>query len=185
MAVCGKGLEWGGRMIRIMDDRYPVGKFTHDPDVTPRKRKEWIAQVAALPVELNTALESLPAGGLDRCYREGGWTGRQIVHHLADSHVNAYIRLRLALTEDNPKIKTYEEAEWAELEDAKLADPSPSLAILEGLHKRFEILLASLRPEQFARQAQHPDWGPITVDWLLQMYAWHCRHHVAHIKQIR
>jgi hypothetical protein len=107
------------------------------------------------------------------------------VHHLADSHLNAYIRVRLALTEDNPRIKTYEEAAWAKLEDARLADPSPSLAILDGVHKRFTILLDSLKPEQFARQASHPEWGAITVDWLVQMYAWHCRHHVAHIRQIR
>jgi hypothetical protein len=104
-----------------------------------------------------------------------------VVHHLADSHLNAYTRLKLALTEDSPVIKTYEEQLWAELPDAKNADPAMSLAILEGLHRRLTILLESLSPEQFARPAQHPSWGPITVDWLLQMYAWHCRHHVAHI----
>jgi hypothetical protein len=168
-----------------MDSRYPVGPFTHDPNVTPEKRKGWIAQLAALPSELNASLAALPPGGLDRPYREGGWTARQVVHHLADSHLNAHTRMRLALTEDNPKIKTYEEADWAKLEDAQHADPSVSLAILEGLHARFTILLQSLRPEQFARVADHPSWGPITIDWLLQMYAWHCRHHVAHIKQIR
>ena len=168
-----------------MDPRYPVGPFTHDPDVTPEKRKAWIGQVAALPKELNAALAALPPGGLDRPYRDGGWTARQVVHHLADSHLNAHTRMRLALTEHNPQIKTYEEAEWAKLEDAQHADPSSSLAILEGLHARFTILLQSLKPEQFARSADHPSWGSITVDWLLQMYAWHCRHHVAHIKQIR
>jgi DinB superfamily len=168
-----------------MDFRYPVGKFEADANVTPDKRKAWIAQIAALPADLNAALAQLPPGGLDRPYREGGWTARQVVHHLADSHLNAYIRVRLALTEDNPRIKTYEEAAWAKLEDARLADPSPSLAILDGVHKRFTILLDSLKPEQFARQASHPEWGAITVDWFVQMYAWHCRHHVAHIRQIR
>jgi hypothetical protein len=168
-----------------MDPRYPVGKFTHDPEVTPEKRKTWIAQIAALPSELNAALAALPPGGIDRPYRDGGWTARQVVHHLADSHLNAHTRLRLALTEDNPRIKTYEESEWAKLEDAQHADPSCSLMILEGLHARFKILLDAMKPEQFGRTADHPAWGPITVDWLVQMYAWHCRHHLAHIKQIR
>jgi len=168
-----------------MDPRYPVGKFTADPDVTAEKRKTWIAQIAALPSELNAALAALPPGGLDRPYREGGWTARQVVHHLADSHLNAHSRFRLALTETNPQIKTYEESEWAKLEDAQRADPSCSLSILDGLHARFKILLDSLTPDQFSRTADHPAWGPITVDWLLQMYAWHSRHHVAHIKQIR
>jgi hypothetical protein len=168
-----------------MDPRYPVGKFSADPDVTPEKRKMWISQIAALPVELNSALAALPPGGLDRPYRENGWTARQVVHHLADSHLNAHTRVRLALTEENPTIKTYEEGAWAKLEDALHADPASSLSILEGLHKRFGILLESLRPEQFARTATHPDWGAINVDWLLQMYSWHCRHHVGHIRQIR
>jgi DinB superfamily len=168
-----------------MDPRYPVGKFVHDPDVTPEKRQAWIAHIAALPSELNLALAALPPGGLDRPYRDGGWTARQVVHHLADSHLNAHTRMRLALTEDNPRIKTYEESEWAKLEDAQHADPASSLAILDGLHTRWRILLESLKPEHFSRTADHPAWGPITIDWLLQMYAWHCRHHVAHIKQIR
>lgn len=168
-----------------MDARYPVGTFTHDPDVTPEKRKTWILQLAALPKELHAALAALKPGGLDRPYREGGWTARQVVHHLADSHLNAHTRMRLALTEDNPRIKTYQEAEWAKLEDAQHADPSASLAILEGLHKRFAILLESLEPPQFARVAEHPSSGSINIDWLLQLYAWHSRHHVAHIKQIR
>ena len=175
----------GGSYHLAMDPRYPVGTFTHDPDVTSEKRKAWIAQIAALPKELHAALAALPPGGLDRPYRDGGWTARQVVHHLADSHLNAHTRMRLALTEDNPRIKTYEEAEWAKLEDAQHADPSASLAILDGLHARFTILLQSLKPEQFSRVADHPSWGSITVDWLLQMYAWHCRHHVGHIKQIR
>ena len=168
-----------------MDLRYPVGKFTADPNVTPDKRKTWIAQITALPTDLHAALASLPAGGLDRPYRDGGWTARQVVHHLADSHLNAYVRIRLALTEDNPLIKTYEESAWAKLPDAQHADPSLSLSILDGLHKRFGILLESLQPDQFQRTAQHPEWGEINIDWILQMYAWHCRHHVAHIKQIR
>jgi hypothetical protein len=173
------------RMIGSMDPRYPVGQFTHDPDVTAEKRKAWIAQISALPIDLNAALAGLPPGGLDRPYREGGWTARQVVHHLADSHLNAHTRMRLALTENNPRIKTYEEADWANLPDAQHGDPASSLAILDGLHQRFSMLLTALTPEQCARTAEHPQWGPITVDYLIQMYAWHCRHHVGHIKQIR
>lgn len=167
-----------------MDPRYPVGKFAADPNVTPEKRRAWIAEIATLPEVLNAALAALPPGGLDRPYRDGGWTVRQVVHHLADSHLNAYTRVRLALTESNPTIKTYEEAEWAKLPDAQQGDPAPSLEILKGVHKRLTMLLESLQPEQFARTAQHPEWGPISVEGLLQMYAWHCRHHVGHIKQV-
>lgn len=164
-----------------MDPRYPVGKFTADDDVTPAKRRAWIAEVDALPRNVRAALAALPAPALDTPYREGGWTARQVVHHLADSHLNAYFRIKLALTEDSPAIKTYEEQLWAELPDGKTADPSLSLSILDGVHQRMTILLESLTPEQFARVAQHPQWGRITVDWIIQMYAWHCRHHLAHI----
>ena len=168
-----------------MDPRYPVGKFSAESTVTPEKRKAWIAQLDALPRDLEQAIASLPAQRLDTPYREGGWTVRQVVHHLADSHLNAYTRIKLALTEDMPVIKTYEEQIWAELPDGKSADPSLSLGILKGVHQRLTILLDALSPEQFARPAQHPSWGPITVDWLLQMYAWHCRHHLGHIALVR
>lgn len=168
-----------------MDPRYPVGKFRADPDVTPEKRKGWIAEMDALPRNLARALDALPASSLDTPYREGGWTARQVVHHMADSHLNAYIRIKLALTEDTPTIKTYEEAIWAELPDGRTLDPAVSLAILDGVHRRLTALLDSLTPDQFERPARHPEWGAITVDWLLQMYAWHSRHHVAHIGLVR
>jgi hypothetical protein len=164
-----------------MDPRYPVGKFVLDPDVTAEKRRAWIAQLNALPRDLRDALAQLPSGGLDTRYRDGGWTARQVVHHLADSHLNAYTRVKLALTEDAPAIKTYEEQLWAEMPDSKSADPALSLAILDGVHQRLSIVLLSLTAEQFARAATHPQWGPITVDFLVQQYAWHCRHHVGHI----
>jgi uncharacterized damage-inducible protein DinB len=165
----------------VMDPRYPVGKFSPDTTVTPEKRRAWIAQLDALPTDLRQALAQLPPGGLDAPYREGGWTARQVVHHLADSHMNAYTRIKLALTEQTPAIKTYEEQLWAELTDSKTADPSLSLAILDGVHQRLTIVLNSLSSEQFARTATHPQWGEMTVDFLLQLYAWHCRHHVAHV----
>jgi hypothetical protein len=164
-----------------MDPRYPVGKFAPDNDVTADKRRGWITQLDALPRDLENALAALPPGGLDTLYREGGWTARQVVHHLADSHMNAYTRIKLALTEESPAIKTYEEQLWAEMPDGKSADPALSLAILSGVHQRLTILLNSLPPEQFSRTATHPQWGKMTVDFLLQLYAWHCRHHVAHV----
>jgi hypothetical protein len=165
-----------------MDPRYPVGKFELDKDVTPQKRREWIAQLAALPGDLAQVVASLSAAALDTPYRAGGWTARQVVHHLADSHMNAFTRIKLALTEDNPAIKTYEEQLWAELADSRRADPALSLAILDGVHRRVTMLLESLTPDQFTRTATHPQWGTMTVDFLVQLYAWHCRHHLAHIQ---
>ena len=164
-----------------MDPRYPVGKFSLDEDVTADKRRAWITQLDALPRDLRTAVSQLPPGGLDTPYRDGGWTARQVVHHLADSHMNAYTRIKLALTEQSPAIKTYEEQLWAEMPDSRAADPALSLGILDGVHQRLTILLESLEPEQFRRTASHPQWGEMTVDFLVQLYAWHCRHHVAHV----
>jgi hypothetical protein len=165
-----------------MDRRYPVGKFSLDKDVTPAKRQEWIRQLDTLPRDVRTALAELPPAGLDTPYRDGGWTARQVVHHLADSHSNAYTRIKLALTEDTPAVKTYEEQLWAEMPDGKTADVAPSLAILDGIHARLTIVLDSLTPDQFARTATHPQWGQMNVDMFLQLYAWHSRHHVGHIR---
>jgi hypothetical protein len=165
----------------LMDPRYPVGKFVVDPESTPEKRRHWIAELAGLPRLLSETLAALPPGGLDTRYRDGGWTARQVVHHLADSHMNALTRVKLALTEDSPALKTYEEQLWAELPDARM-EPDVSMAILGGVHSRFVTLFESLTDEQFGRAAMHPQWGSITVDVLLQMYAWHCRHHLAHIR---
>lgn len=167
-----------------MDRRFPVGPFTLDHHVTPDKRRQWIAEWAALPDKMRQALDALPAHGLDTPYREGGWTARQVVHHVADSHLNAYTRIKLALTEDNPTLKTYEEQLWAELVDGTTADPLISLGILDGVHRRLTMVLETLTADQFARPAVHPANGPMSVDGLLQMYAWHSRHHVAHIRLI-
>ena len=167
-----------------MDSRYPVGKFSLDEDVTPDKRQSWIRQLDALPREVKSALEELPPGGLDTPYRDGGWTPRQVVHHLADSHLNAYTRMKLTLTEDTPALKTYEEQLWAEMPDGKQADVAPSLAILDGIHSRLTIVLGSLRSDQFARTATHSQWGQLNLDLLVQLYAWHSRHHVAHIRLV-
>jgi hypothetical protein len=167
-----------------MDPRYPTGPFTFDPSVTPEKRKAAIAAIGAFPSELKAVLAGLPAGALDKPYREGGWTARQVVHHVADSHVNAYVRTRLTLTENKPTVKPYEEADWAKLVDARTMDPGVSVQILEGIHQRWHMLLQSLAPEQFTRPAIHPQFGDVSLDFFLQMYAWHGRHHLGHLKLV-
>jgi DinB superfamily len=167
-----------------MDRRYPVGPFKLDLRSTPEKRHQWIAEMDRLPENMRNALAALPPHGLDTPYREGGWTARQVVHHIADSHLNAYIRIKLALTEENPTLKTYEEALWADLVDSRTGDPAISLGILDGVHRRLTMVLESLTPDQFARPAHHPENGPMSVDRLVQMYAWHSRHHVGHVKLI-
>jgi hypothetical protein len=166
---------------RRMDPRYPVGKFVLDPDTTPEKRRGWMAILDSLPRTMRQAVAELPTAGLETPYRDGGWTVRQVVHHVADSHVNAYTRIKLALTEDTPTVKPYEEARWAELPDGKTGDPAISLGILDGIHYRLNVVLESLTPDQFARSARHPELGLMTVDAFVQMYAWHSRHHLAHI----
>jgi hypothetical protein len=162
-----------------MDPRYPIGKFAFDPQPTAEKRRISIAAIGSFPAELKAVL---PSARLDRPYREGGWTGRQVVHHLADSHMNAFVRIRLALTEESPTVKTYDEAAWARLTDSVTEDPAASVQILEGLHRRWHTLLQSLTEGDFTRPVRHPDAGPVTVDWFLQLYAWHGRHHLGHLK---
>jgi hypothetical protein len=161
-----------------MDPRFPTGKFVFDPAQTPEKRRDCIATIASFPSELKAAMAS---ARLDQPYRDGGWTARQVVHHVADSHMNAFIRFRLALTEDKPTIKPYNESEWAKLADMKL-DPAVSLQIIDGLHQRWHAMMLAMSDADFAREAVHPDHGPRTVDWFLQLYAWHGRHHIGHIR---
>ena len=161
-----------------MDPRYPTGKFVFDPNQTAAQRRERIAAIGSFPAELKAAMAGAQ---LDKTYREGGWTGRQVIHHVADSHMNAVIRFKLALTEDKPTIKLYNETEWAKLADVKL-DPAVSVQILDGLHQRWHTMLQSMNETDFAREAIHPDNGPRTIDWFLQLYAWHGRHHIGHVK---
>jgi uncharacterized damage-inducible protein DinB len=168
-----------------MDPRYPIGKYTPPQDVNAALREQAISTIADAPAKLKAALKGLTDPQLDTPYREGGWTVRQVAHHVPDSHVNAYIRLRFALTEHEPTIKPYEEARWAELEDAKSAPVDVSLALLAPLHDRWVRLLRSLTPQQFALTFRHPDHGVRTVDWLLFLYAWHGQHHTAHITELR
>ena len=163
------------------DLRYPVGRFKAPTEITSAQRQEWIAEIQALPGKLRDTIEPLRDAQLDTPYRPGGWTVRQVVHHLADSHLNSYVRFRLALTEDNPTIKPYAEAKWAELPDAKTAPAAVSLELLEGLHERWVLLLRAMSDADFARKLTHPESGEMRLDRMLALYAWHCRHHLAHI----
>lgn len=161
-----------------MDPRFPTGTFAFNPNPTAALRRECIAAIGSLPSELTAAMAGAQ---LDKPYRDGGWTARQVVHHVADSHMNAFIRFRLALTEDRPTIKPYNEAEWAKLADATL-DPQVSLQILDGLHQRWHTMLQAMSETDFTREAVHPDHGPRALDWFLQLYAWHGRHHIGHVR---
>ena len=165
--------------------QYPVGKLTFDSDVTQDKRRAWIRQIADTPAALREAIDGLGDPQLDTPYRPGGWTVRQVVHHVPDSHMNAYVRFKWTLTEDNPTIKAYDEAKWATVADTARTEPGVSLALLDALHRRWVVLLESLEPRDFGRPLTHPDSGPMTLDRLLQLYAWHGRHHVAHITELR
>lgn len=168
-----------------MDPRYPIGKYHTPQDVTPAMREEAIAETAATPAKLRAAIAGLSDSQLDTPYREGGWTVRQVAHHVADSHMNAYIRWRFALTESEPTIKPYDESAWAKLEDAHNAPPEVSLKLLDSLHERWVRLLRSVKPDEFARTFRHPDHGVRTLDWMLFLYAWHGRHHTAHVTELR
>ena len=167
------------------DLRYPIGKLPRKPELSPEDRTLAIDTIAVAPAKLADAVHGLNDAQLDTPYRPGGWRVRQLVHHVADSHVNAYIRLRFALTEDNPTIKPYEEAAWAELPDARLLPVSVSLLLLQSLHERWVALLRELPHASFARPLQHPQNGPMTIDGLLTTYAWHGRHHTAHVTALR
>ncbi|HZQ54329.1 MAG TPA: bacillithiol transferase BstA [Bryobacteraceae bacterium] len=165
--------------------RYPIGGYQSPAEIGQDQRELWLADIATLPRKLRTAVSDLSEEQLDTPYRPGGWTVRQVVHHLADSHLNSYQRFRLAVTEQSPLIKPYDEAAWAELPDAKTAPVTYSLSLLDGLHARWIALLRSLDESAFARTFRHPELGEKRLDWTLGLYAWHCRHHVAHIHNLR
>lgn len=167
------------------DLRYPVGKFDMQGELTDAQRPALIQQIAEVPANLRAAVKGLNEQQLETPYRPGGWTVRQVVHHLPDSHMNSYIRFKLAVTESQPQIKPYEEQLWAELVDGKTAPIEISLQLLEVLHHRWVMFLQSLKPGDFSRTLLHPANGVMTVDTLLRLYAWHGRHHVAHITSLR
>lgn len=163
------------------DPRYPIGRFQWPATITPEDRRTWIDALAALPGQLRTAVAPLTDAQLATPYRNGGWTLQQTIHHIADSHMNSYVRFRLALTEDAPVIKPYDEARWAELSDAATAEVDISIVLLSALHLRWVLLLESLSEEQWQRTFVHPDHGPRRLDETLALYAWHGAHHLAHI----
>jgi uncharacterized damage-inducible protein DinB len=168
-----------------MDPRYPIGKFAMPPQITQERRRQAIDEIASTPPKMRAAVKGLDDAQLDTPYREGGWTVRQVVHHVPDSHLNAFARLKLALTEDKPTIKPYDEAAWAELADSRSAPIEPSQTLLDSVHARWDRLWRSLKPEHFARVFIHPEHGERTVDWLVFLYAWHGQHHTAHITELR
>lgn len=168
------------------DLRYPIGPFRYAGDGSPAQRDQWLGEIAAAPGNLRAAVAGLSPLQLDTPYRPEGWTVRQVVHHLPDSHLNAYTRIKLALTEEEPTIKPYEEARWAELPDARTGPVEPSLALLDFLHQRWLLLLRNMGPADFARRYRHPEHGRMfELDEVLAMYAWHGKHHVAHITSLR
>ena len=168
-----------------MDLSYPIGKFERPPAVTAEMRSQFIETLAAGPARFREAVEGLNDQQLDTCYRPGGWTVRQVVHHVPDSHLNSYVRFKLALTEDEPTIKPYAEDRWAELADTKSTPVEVSLTLLESLHDRWVRLLRSLSPEEWQRTFRHPALGAMTLEKTLALYAWHGRHHVSHITSLR
>jgi hypothetical protein len=167
------------------DLRYPIGKFAYEGPMTPERARECLTAIAETPARLRAAVAGLTDEQLDTPYRPGGWTVRQVVHHVPDSHMNSYMRFRLALTEEQPAIKGYDEAAWAKLPDAQSAPVEISLALLHTLHRRWVMLLESLSPEQWKRTFQHSELGPVSLERNLALYAWHGRHHVAHITGLR
>jgi hypothetical protein len=169
----------------MSDARYPIGRFTPDENPTPVTRAKHIQEIASLPAQIVQAVTGLTTEHLDTPYREGGWTVRQLVHHMPDSHMNAYIRFKLALTENVPTIKPYDEAAWAKLKDSELTPIEVSLTLLDAVHTRWVTLLKSLKPEDFDRKFNHPEAGPQTLDRALALYGWHSRHHLAHITSLR
>lgn len=172
--------------LRYADARYPIGKFHRSKTAnTAEERTRLIDSIAELPERLQSAVAGLNGKQLDTPYREGGWMVRQVVHHLADAHMNAYARFKLALTEETPAIKPFKEAAWAELADSRVTPIDVSLALVESLHARWVVLLRSLGPGDWERKVNHPEAGPMSLDQMLSLYAWHGAHHVAQIAGLR
>ena len=167
------------------DERFPIGRFALEGEITPERRREWIARIAAAPAHVRAAVAGLSPERLDTPYRDGGWTVRQLVHHIPDSHMNAYARMKLALTEDAPTIKPYEEDLWVRLPDTERTPPEVSLALLDALHTRWVALMGALDGDAWRRTLRHPERGAMTLEQLLALYAWHGDHHAAHLTGVR
>ena len=162
--------------------RYPIGRMVRiTRPLDPSERASHLAILESTPATFRSLAEGLSGRDLDQPYRPGGWTLRQVFHHVPDSHINAYVRMKLAATEESPQVKTYDEGRWAELGEARTAPIEMSLMLLEGLHQRWTAFLRSLSSADWRRVFLHRDWGAVTIDDGLVMYSWHCRHHAAHI----
>ncbi len=169
----------------MSDPRFPIGKFTYDGPPSEEQKQKFLNDIAQTPANLRTAVKGLSEAQLDTPYRDGGWTVRQVVHHVPDSHMNAFIRFKLALTEDEPTIKPYAEDLWAQLGDVPATPIETSLCLLDCVHQRWMNLLHSLTSEQWKRTFRHPEVGVLTLEKTLALYSWHGRHHVAHITSLR
>jgi uncharacterized damage-inducible protein DinB len=169
----------------MTDLRYPIGKFTYEGPPTPSQRQELLLQIEQAPSRLRAAVTGLSEQQLETPYRPDGWTVRQVVHHVPDSHLNAYTRFKLALTEEEPTITPYAEDRWARLADTQATPVDVSLALLDSLHDRWVRLLRSLQPQDWKRTFRHPELGAVSLEKNLALYAWHGRHHVAHITALR
>jgi len=169
----------------MSDPRYPIGRYVPDAHPSPDLRKRHIDQIAGLPPRMRQAVHGLSSGQLNTPYREGGWTVRALAHHVPDSHMNAYIRCKLALTESTPTIKPYDQAAWAKLKDSEFTPVDVSLTLLECIHTRWVTLLRSLEAKDFQCEFNHPEIGPMNLDALVALYDWHGNHHLAHITSLR
>jgi hypothetical protein len=167
------------------DPRYPIGKFAFTGSTDATQRKQFIDDIAQAPTALRAAVSGLNSQQIETPYRDGGWTVRQVVHHVPESHMNAYIRFKLALTEDEPTIKPYMEDRWAKTEDVQSTPVEVSLAMLDLLHDRWVRLLLSLKPGDWTRTFRHPELGTVSLEKNLALYAWHGKHHVAHLTELR
>jgi len=168
-----------------VDPRFPTGTFNFDPAVTPETRLRAIAAIRDTPAKLRAAANGMTDAELETPYRDGGWTVRQVIHHVPESHMNAFVRFKLALTEDSPTIKPYREDAWVKLPDVPRVPVETSLTLLDALHQRWVALLEVMTPQDFVRPLLHPERGTVTLDWMLQLYAWHGPHHTAHVASVR
>jgi len=169
----------------MSDPRYPIGKFSYAGPLTAEQKQQYLTDIEQTPARLRAALRGLSDQQLDTPYRDGGWTPRQVAHHVADSHMNSYIRFKLALTEDEPTIKPYMENLWAELPEAKRAPIEVSLALLDSLHQRWMLMLRDFTDAEWKRTFRHPEMGLMSLEKTLALYSWHGRHHVAHVTSLR
>jgi len=167
------------------DPRYPIGKFSFEGPLTAERKKQYLNDIEQTPARLRTAVRGLSDEQLNTPYRDGGWTVRQLAHHVPDSHMNAYIRFKLALTEDEPTIRPYMEDRWAELPESKQAPIDVSLALLDSLHQRWTMVLRNIPDADWKRTFRHPEMGLLSLEKTLALYAWHGRHHVAHVTTLR